>query len=114
MANTFADLFEEIKTAALNAVQSLKGKLVQFEHDAVPVIEQDLLLLLNQFKGVAVSLVTTLAQQEFENLTGAQKNTITVQTIVASAKAAGKDIAVQDAQLLAQQAYNAVKYAVGK
>lgn len=114
MANTFADLWEEVKTAALNAVQSLKGQLVQFEHAAVPVIEQDLLIVLNQFKGLAVNLVTTLAQKEFENLTGTQKNVITVQTILASAKTAGKDLAVQDAQLLAQQAFNAVKYAVGK
>lgn len=112
MVNTFNDLFEEIKTAAFNAVQSLKGKLVQFEHAAVPVIEQDLLILLNQFKGLAVNLVTTLAQAEFENLTGTQKNTITVQTILASVKSSGKDIAVQDAQLLAQQAFNAVKFAV--
>ena len=108
MATTFSELWEEIKTAALNVVQTVKADLVQWEHNAVPVIEQDLVLVLSQFKAFAVNMIVTLATEEFQNLTGAQKNTITVASIVSAAKSAGKDLAVQDAQLLAQQAYNAV------
>lgn len=113
MANTFSDLWDEIKTAALNVVSTIKADLVQFEHNAVPVIEADLVLVLSQFKSLAVSMITTLATAEFANLTGGQKNTITVNTIIQSALAAGKPIALQDAQVLAQQAFNAVTYAVG-
>lgn len=114
MANTFSELWDEIKTVALNVVQTIKADLVQFEHSAVPVIEEDLVLVLNQFKSLAVGLVTTLATAEFQNLTGGQKNTITTQSIFQAALAAGKPIAEQDAALLAQQAFNAVLYAVGK
>lgn len=108
MANTFAGLFDELKTEALNAWQSIKNDVVALEHTLVPVIESDITIVLSQFKGVAVNLILTLAQAEFANLTGTQKNSITVSTIVSAAKSAGKTIAVQDAQLLAQQAYNAL------
>lgn len=106
MANTFAGLWDEIKTEALNFWQSIKNDAVTIEHNLIPIVEQDLALLLSQFKSLAVTMVTTLATQEFQNLTGGQKNTITVNTIVAAAKSAGKTIAAQDANLLAQQVYN--------
>lgn len=112
MATTFTELASEIETAALNAVQSLKNTLVTWEHTLVPVVESDLVLVLSQFKNLAISMVTTLAAQEFANLTGTQKNTITVQTVLQAALAAGKPIAQQDAQLLSQQVYNAVVSAV--
>ena len=54
----------------------------------------------------------SLATAEFANLTGTQKNAITVNTIVQSAIAAGKTLALQDAQMLAQQAYHAVATSV--
>jgi hypothetical protein len=108
MANTFSGLWEELKTDALNFWQSVKNEAVTIEHNLVPVIESDLALVLSQFKNLAVTLITTFAQQEFANLTGGQKNIITVNTIIAAAKSAGHDIAVQDAQLLAQQVYNAL------
>jgi hypothetical protein len=108
MATTFVELFAELKTEALNAVESVKNQLISFEHALVPVVESDITLVLSQFKAVAVNIVTTLATQEFANLSGTQKNTITVTSILSAAEAAGKTIAVQDAQLLAQQAYNAV------
>lgn len=111
-ASTFTELFDEIKTVALNEVQSLKNTLVSWEHTLVPVVESDLILILSQLKGIAVSMITTLAGQEFANLTGGQKNTITVQTILQSAIAAGKPVATQDAQMLAQQAFHAVVSAV--
>lgn len=112
MATTFTELASEIEIAALNAVQSLKNTVVGWEHTLVPVIESDLVLVLSQFKGIAINMVTTLAQQEFANLSGTQKNTITVQTILQSAIAAGKPVAQQDAQMVAQQAFNAVVSAV--
>lgn len=112
MASTFSQLWEEIKTTALNEVQSLKNTIIQWEGRIVPTVEQDLVLVLAQFKSLAVNMVTTLAAQEFANLTGGQKQTITVNTIIQSALAAGKPVALQDAQLLAQQAYQAVKQAV--
>jgi hypothetical protein len=113
-ATTFSQLIEEIKTEALNLWQGLKTEVLTFEHNIVPVIEADLVLVLSQFKGLATSMIMTLATQEFANLTGGQKNTITVNTIIEAAKAAGKPIVAQDAQLLAQQAYNAIASTIGK
>lgn len=113
MATTFSELWDEIKTAALNEVQVVKNDLVQWEGKIVPVVETDLVTVLSQLKGLAISLVTQFATAEFANLTGVQKQAITVTSLVQSAIASGKTLAVQDAQVLAQQAYNAVQYAVG-
>lgn len=105
---SFAALWDELKTDALNLWQSVQGKAIAAEAKIVPVIEQDIMLVLSQFRSVATNMVMTLATAEFNNLTGAQKNTITAATIVSAAKAAGKTVLQQDAQMLAQQAYHAV------
>lgn len=105
---SFAALWDELKTDALNLWQSVQGKAVAAEAKIVPVIEQDIMLVLSQFRSVATNMVMTLATAEFNNLTGAQKNTITAATIVSAAKAAGQSVLQQDAQMLAQQAYHAV------
>lgn len=107
-ATTFVELWDEVKTEALNAWAALKTDVVAIEHTIVPVIEADLVAVLSQLKGIAVQMVMTLATQEFQNLTGAQKNVITTQSILNMAVALGKPIAQQDAQMLAQQAFNAV------
>lgn len=112
-ANTFGQLFENLKTAALNAWQSLKNTAIAIEHDIVPVIEQDIAIVLSQFQGVAVNTILSLASTSFSNLSGTQKNQITVNAIVQAALANGKQIAIQDAQMLAQQAYNAVASTLG-
>jgi hypothetical protein len=106
MATTFSELWAEMKTEALNIWQSVKAEAVTLEHNLVPAIESDLVTVLSQFKGVALNTVMSLAGAEFANLTGTQKNAITVNTIVQTALATGKAVALQDAQLLAQQAYN--------
>lgn len=105
MATTFTELWDEMKTEALNIWQSVKNEAVVLEHNIVPTVEADLVAALGQFKGLALSMVMTLAGSAFGNLTGTQKNAITVTTILQSALAQGKTIALQDAQLLAQQAY---------
>lgn len=106
---TFVGLFEELKTDALNAWQAAKNTAVALEHSIVPVVEQDLMVVLGQVKTVAINMVMTLATSAFSNLSGGQKNTITTQAIVQAAAAQGKTIALQDAQMLAQQAFNALR-----
>ncbi len=104
-ATTFTELWEEIKTEALNIWQGVKNEALVLEHTLVPTVEADIVLVLSQFKSVALDTVMALAQQEFANLTGTQKQDITVQSILGAAKNAGKVIVQQDAVLLAQQAY---------
>lgn len=106
MANTFQELLDEIKTEALNVWENVKAKFIAEEAVIVPVIEKDVALVLSQLKPVAFNLITTLAGVAFNNLTGTQKNSITAGAIVGAAMAQGKTLALQDAQLLAQQAYN--------
>lgn len=113
MATTFSELWAELKTEALNAWQTVKADALALEHNIVPVIEADIATALSQFKTVAVNTVMSLATTEFANLTGAQKQAITLNTIVQSAIAAGKTVAIQDAKVLAQQAFNAVASTVG-
>lgn len=107
-ASTFTQLWEELKTDALNAWQHVQSEVLVIERNLVPVIEQDLILVFSQVKTTAINMILTLATQEFQNLTGGQKNTITVQTVLAAAKTAGKELALQDAQLIVQQSYNAL------
>ena len=107
-ATTFTELWAELKAEATAAWASVKGEVTIIEHNIVPVVESDIATILSQLKAAAVNTVMTLAQQEFANLTGTQKNTITVNTIVQSAIASGKTILTQDAAVLAQQAYQAV------
>ena len=107
-ATTFSGLWDELKTEALNAWQNIKTEAVALEQKFVPVAEADIATGLSQFKTLAVQLVLSLAGQEFANLTGSQKNTITTASIIATAKSLGTQIVQQDAAMLAQQAYNAV------
>lgn len=109
---TFAGLWEAFRTAALNAVQAIKAEFVTAEAKAVPVIQADAILFFDQLKGVAVNIATTLATQEFQNLTGTQKNKITIASIKGAAIAAGKPLLDQDATMLAQQGYYAVQEAI--
>lgn len=110
---TFAALWDELKTDALNLWQSVKNEAIAIEHDLVPVAEADIVAGLAQFKTLALNTVLALAQNVFAGLTGTAKNAITVQTIIQTAAAQGKTIALQDAQLLAQQAYNGLVSTVG-
>lgn len=105
---TFAEFCDELNTEALNAWQAVKNEAATLAAEFEPVVEADLIALFAQLKTIAINTVMQLAQLEFNNLTGAQKNSITVNTIVQAAIAAGKTVAIQDAALLAQQAYNAV------
>lgn len=102
---TFSALWDDLKTDALNLWQNVKAEATTIEANLAPTIEADVVLVLNQFKTFALNMVMTLAGQEFANLTGTQKNVITVASIIATAKAQGTTIVAQDAQLLAQQAY---------
>lgn len=105
---SFTSLWEELKTDALNIWQSVQGKAVAAEGKIVPIVEKDIMLVLSQFRGIATSMVMTLATAEFNNLTGGQKNTITAATIMQAARSAGQVVLQQDAQMLAQQAYHAI------
>ena len=111
-ATTFAQLWDEIKTEALNVVQNLKAEFSAEEKKVVPVVEADLAMIFSQLKGVAVSTAATLATQEFANLTGAQKQSITINSIMSTAVALGKPVVQQDAQMLAQQAYHGTQDAI--
>lgn len=111
-ATTFAQLWQEMETEALNLVSAAKAEIGVLEKGLVPVVETDLVTVLGQFKAVALNTVMAMAGAEFANLTGTQKNSITVNTIVQTAVASGKQISLQDAQLLAQQAFNGLSTAV--
>lgn len=109
---TLSQFWETLKTDALNLWQTVKADVTAEAVKFEPIVEADLVLVLSQLKTVALNTIMALATAEFQNLTGTQKNTITVNTIVQSAVASGKTIALQDAQLLAQQSYNALATAV--
>lgn len=109
MASTFAELGAELIADAEAAWQKIKDTAIEIEHNIVPVIEADIVAVLSQFKQLAIDTVLNFAQAEFNNLTGAEKQSNVVTTVFQAAEAAGKNMAIQDARLLAQQAYDAVK-----
>jgi hypothetical protein len=108
----FSGLCDELKTEALNAWENLKSKgeaEVQLIAKGLgPVIVAEAATVLSQFKSVAISTVMMLAQAEYANLTGAQKNGITANTILQAAAASGKALALDDAKTLAQGAFDAL------
>lgn len=112
MASTFADLWTELKAEASAEVAKLKADLVSIEHNILPVIETDVATVLSQFKGLAISLVVQFAGDAFKAVSGEEKLGTVVTAVYQAAVGAGKTLAIQDAQLFAQQAYNAVATAV--
>ena len=110
-ATTFSELWTELKADAEAAVSAAKANLVSLEQNIVPVIESDLVLVFNQLKGLAIQAVISAAAS---SLSGNEKFGTVVTTVFQTAEAQALNIGIQDAQLLAQQAYLAVASAVGK
>ena len=108
-ATTFAELWTELKADAVAAVAAVKADAIAIEQQIVPVIESDIVLLLGQFKQVAVAAVLSAASQ---GLTGNEKLGTVVTAVFQAAEASGVTIALNDAQMFAQQAYNAVATAL--
>lgn len=108
-ATTFEELWQELEDGAKTLLAEAGEKLQEIEANIVPTIEADIVMVLSQFKELAIQTVLQFASAEFATLTGQEKQGNVVTTIFQAAEAAGKTIAITDAQLLAQQAYNAVK-----
>lgn len=111
MAVTFAELGQELVADAKAAWAKLKAEATEIEHDIVPVAEADIVAVLSQFKQLAIDTVLKFAAAEFGSLTGNEKQGNVVTAVIQAAEAEGKTIALQDAAMLAQQAYDAVKTA---
>lgn len=109
MASTFAELAHDLIETAERAWEAIKAEAIDFEHRIVPVIEADIVAVLGQFKQLAIDTVLNFAKAEFDNLTGAEKHSNVVTTVFQAAEAAGKQVAIQDVRMFAQQAYDAVK-----
>ncbi len=112
MATTFAGLWDELKTEAATAVATLKADAKALEANIVPVIESDVAAVLSQSKGLAITLVTQFAGEAFQTVSGAEKIGTVATAVYQAAIGAGKNIAIQDAVMFAQQAFNAVAAAL--
>lgn len=108
----FVNLFDELKTEALNLWENLKNSAASEVNLIVselgPVVKSEVAVVLSQLKSLAINTVVSLAQTEFSNLTGDQKHSITVNTIVQAALVQGKTLALHDAAVLAQGAFDAL------
>lgn len=108
---TFSSMFADLKTEAVAEWEKLKGEaaadVAYIAASLGPVIKSEAAVVLSQFKTVAIQTVIMLARQEYATLTGAQKNGITANTILQSAYASGKSVALQDAATFAQDAFDA-------
>lgn len=108
----FTNVFDELKTEALNIWENLKAageaEVATVASALGPVVKSEVAEVLSQLKTLALNTVVSLAQTEFENLTGGQKHSITTNTIMQAALASGKQLALQDAATLAQGAFDAL------
>lgn len=111
----FQNFLEEMKTDALNFFQNTK---MQVEHvfmesvkEVTPIISAEAVVVMGQLKTLALNTVAMLAQSEFANLTGSQKQTISIGTVVQGAIAMGKQLAIGDAAQLIQAGYNGLAQA---
>jgi hypothetical protein len=112
MATTFAGLWDELKAEAAAEVANLKTDAKVLEANIAPVVESDVATVLSQFKALAISLVTQFAGDAFKAVSGEEKIGTLVTAVYQAAVGAGKNIAIQDAQMFAQQAFNAVAVAL--
>lgn len=108
MANTFEKLWTELKTDAVAEWHNVESAIVDEWHKVEPVIEADVVLVLSQFKQLAISTAINLGKAEFAALTGQEKQGNLITTIEQAAEAAGKNLAYADVQMFGQQVFNAV------
>lgn len=108
MAKTFEELWTELKAEAAAEWQNVEADVKAEWQKVKPVVEADVVAVLSQFKKLAVQTVINLGKAEFASLTGAEKQGTVITTIFQAAEAAGKDLAISDARLLGQQAYDYV------
>lgn len=106
------EFLAELKTEALNFFQNAKQAALNVFQNSVravePVLQAEALAAMSQLKTLAINTVGMLAQSEFSNLTGGQKQTIAVGTVMQGAVAQGKQLLVGDAVQFVQAAYNAL------
>lgn len=110
-ATTISGFFEEMKAEAaakLKALEAEGSAVVQRISAAGAAMEKEIVKDFGEFKSLAIDTVTQLAEEGYEFLTGDEKNTRTVATILKAASDKGIQMAVADAQVLAQLAYRAV------
>ena len=110
-ATTIGGFFEELKAEAaakLKALEDAGSAVVHRIADAGTQMEQEIIKDFREFKSLAIDTVSQLEEEAYEFLTGDEKNTRTVATILKAASDKGIQMAVADAQVLAQLAYRAV------
>lgn len=105
---TFSGLWDDLKAEAKALVQAAIDEGKKLEATIVPLIESDAATILSQFKTLAIQTVISLGAAELSALSGQEKQSTVVTTVYQAAQAAGKQIAIQDVRMFAQQAYNAV------
>lgn len=105
---TFAGLWDDMKAEAKSLVAAAIAEGKKLEATIVPLIESDAATILSQFKTLAIQTVIALGSAELSALSGQEKQSTIVTTVYQAAQAAGKQIAIQDVRMFAQQAYNAV------
>jgi hypothetical protein len=110
-ATTFGGFFEELKAEAAAKLKALEDSGSALFHriaDAGAAMEQEVVKDFGEFRSLAVDTVMQLQEEAYEFLTGDEKNTRTVATILRDAEAKGIAMALADAQVIAQLAYRAV------
>ncbi|HVZ60665.1 MAG TPA: hypothetical protein VG892_07760 [Terriglobales bacterium] len=108
-ATSFAGLWADVQAEAKKLWAAAGAELKAFEAAFVPAAEQDLAAAGSALYKLAVNMAWTLATQEFANLTGGQKNAITVTSIKQAAITAGTPLVNGVAEKLAEDAYQALK-----
>lgn len=105
---TFSGLWDDLKAEANTLVQGAIAEGKKLEETIVPLIEADAVAVLSQFKTLAIQTVISLGAGELSALSGQEKQSTVVTTVFQAAQAAGKQVAIEDVRMFAQQAYNAV------
>ena len=102
------NFWDNIKTAALNVWQTIKGTATEVYDRVEPQVAADLKTVFDQLFPVALDLVAAFATSAFDHLTGAQKGAIVDASLIATAKAQSLTLLEADAPMLRQLAYRAV------
>jgi hypothetical protein len=104
----FQVIISDLEGFASKEWQAALAEGRKIEQEIVPVLETGFATAAKDFGQLAVQTAFSLMTAEFAALTGQEKHGQTVTTLLQSAEAAGKTLALSDAQALATNAFVAV------
>lgn len=104
-------VWNELKKEAVVVEQAVENEVSEVMHKIIPLAEHELVDLMSQLKASAFQKVHDLAKEEFQALSGQEKQSLVVTHLIQAAEALGVELSSllwTAVRTLAQAAFNAL------